>query len=68
MVASPSMIAAVDAVWRIQRPDPDNLMASPQFDTLSELCQAECERAVLLRAPPAASLFVRFGCGGAQPA
>jgi hypothetical protein len=41
MAASPSMIAAVDAVWRIPRPGPDNLLASPTFIALSELCQAE---------------------------
>lgn len=41
MVASPSMVAAVEAVWRIPRPGSDNLLASPTFVTLSELCQAE---------------------------
>lgn len=35
------MIAAVEAVWRLPRPGPDNLLASPTFITLSELCQAE---------------------------
>jgi hypothetical protein len=34
------MIAAVEAVWRIPRPGPDNLLASPSFIALSELCQA----------------------------
>jgi len=41
MVASPSMVAAVEAVWRVPRPGPDNLLASPTFTVLSELCQAE---------------------------
>ena len=41
MAASPSMVAAVERVWRIPRPGPDNLLASPTFITLSELCQAE---------------------------
>lgn len=41
MAASPAMIAAVEAVWRLPRPGPDNLLASPQFVALSELCQAE---------------------------
>jgi len=41
MPASPSMIAAVEALWRIPRPGPDNLLAAPSFVTLSELCQAE---------------------------
>jgi len=41
MAASSSMIAAVEAVWRLPRPGPDNLLASPTFINLSELCQAE---------------------------
>lgn len=41
MAASPSMIDAVEAVWRIPRPGPDNLLASPTFIALSELCKAE---------------------------
>lgn len=41
MAASPLMIDAVEAVWRIPRPGPDNLLASPAFIALSELCQAE---------------------------
>jgi hypothetical protein len=41
MSASPSMIAAVEALWRIPRPGPDNLLAAPSFVALSELCQAE---------------------------
>lgn len=41
MAASPSMIAAVEAVWCLPRPGPDNLLASPTFINLSELCQAE---------------------------
>jgi hypothetical protein len=41
MAASPSIVAAVEAVWRIPRPGPDNLLASPTFIALSELCQAE---------------------------
>ncbi|WP_232037316.1 hypothetical protein [Sphingobium amiense] len=35
------MIAAVEALWRIPRPGPDNLLAAPSFVALSELCQAE---------------------------
>jgi len=41
MPASPSMIAAVEALWRIPRPGPDNLLATPSFVALSELCRAE---------------------------
>lgn len=41
MPASSSMIAAVEALWRIPRPGPDNLLAAPSFVALSELCQAE---------------------------
>lgn len=41
MAASPSMIAAVEALWRIQRPGPDNLLAAPSFVVLSEVCQSE---------------------------
>jgi hypothetical protein len=41
MAASAAMIAAVEAAWRIPRPGPDNLLASPTFIALSELCQAE---------------------------
>lgn len=41
MAASPSMIAAVEALWRIPRPGPDNLLAAPSFVALSEVCQAE---------------------------
>jgi hypothetical protein len=41
MAASPLMIAAVEALWRIPRPGPDNLLAAPSFVALSEVCQAE---------------------------
>ena len=41
MAASPPMIAAVEALWRIPRPGPDNLLAAPSFVALSEACQAE---------------------------
>lgn len=41
MAASPSLIAAVEAVWRNLRPGTDNLLASPTFIALSEICQAE---------------------------
>lgn len=41
MAVSPSMIAAVEALWRIPRPGPDNLLAAPSFVALSEACQAE---------------------------
>ncbi|PDT50038.1 hypothetical protein ATY30_01485 [Sinorhizobium americanum] len=41
MAASPSMIAAVEALWRVPRPGPDNLLAAPAFVALSEVCQAD---------------------------
>jgi hypothetical protein len=41
MPASPSMIAAVQALWQIPRPGPNNLLAAPSFIALSELCCAE---------------------------
>lgn len=41
MAASSPMVAAVEAVWRIPRPGPDNLLASPTFVALSEFCLAE---------------------------
>ena len=41
MAASPHLIAAVEALWRIPRPGPDNLLAAPSFVALSELCQSE---------------------------
>jgi hypothetical protein len=41
MAASSSMIAAIEVVWRLPRPGPENLLASPTFINLSELCQAE---------------------------
>lgn len=41
MAASPPMIAAVEALWRIPRPGPDNLLAAPAFVALSEVCQAD---------------------------
>lgn len=41
MAASPSMISAVEALWRVPRPGPDNLLADPSFVALGEVCQAE---------------------------
>jgi hypothetical protein len=41
MAVSPSIIAAVEALWRIPRPGPDNLLAAPSFVALSEACRAE---------------------------
>jgi hypothetical protein len=41
MTASTSLIAAMSAVWSLPRPGPDNLLASPPFVALSELCLAE---------------------------
>lgn len=41
MAASASLIAAVEAVWRVPRPGPRNLLASPTFIALSELCHTE---------------------------
>lgn len=41
MVAAPSVIAAVEALWHMPRPGPENLLADPSFIALSEACQAE---------------------------
>jgi hypothetical protein len=41
MAASPSMSSAIEALWRIPRPGPDNLLAAPAFVALSEVCQAD---------------------------
>ncbi|MGY3441329.1 hypothetical protein [Bradyrhizobium sp. USDA 4473] len=41
MAAPPPLTAAVEHVWSIPRPGPDNLLASPSFIALSELCRAE---------------------------
>lgn len=41
MTANPSIIAAVEALWRIPRPGPENLLTAPGFVALSEACQAE---------------------------
>lgn len=41
MPASPSMIATLEALWRIPRPGPDNLRVAPSFVALSELCEVE---------------------------
>ena len=41
MAVSPSIIAAVEALWRIPRPGLENLLAAPSFVALSEACQAE---------------------------
>jgi hypothetical protein len=41
MTASAALIAAVEAVWRIRRPGPDNLLAAPAFVALSEQCRAD---------------------------
>ncbi len=41
MAASPSMIAAVEALWRIPQPGPENLLAAPSFVAFSEACQAD---------------------------
>ena len=39
MSAPPELIAAIEALWRIPRPGPDNLLAAPRFVALSELCR-----------------------------
>ncbi|WP_413061411.1 hypothetical protein ACLN6N_02220 [Sphingomonas carotinifaciens] len=41
MSASQALIEAVDAVWRIPRPGPDNLLSAPRFTALAEICNAE---------------------------
>lgn len=41
MAVSSSIIAAIEALWQIPRPGPDNLLAAPSFVALSEACQAE---------------------------
>lgn len=39
MAASAALVEAVEALWRIPRPGPDNFLAAPAFVALSELCQ-----------------------------
>lgn len=41
MTASPSLTQAVEALWRIPRPGPDNLLAAPAFVALSDLCRRD---------------------------
>lgn len=41
MTASAAMIAAVEAVWRIRRPGPENLLAAPAFVALGEQCRSD---------------------------
>ena len=41
MPASAALIATVEALWRVSRPGPENLLTAPQFVSLSELCAAE---------------------------
>lgn len=41
MTASPSLVQAVKALWRIPRPGPDNLLAAPAFIALSKVCQQD---------------------------
>jgi hypothetical protein len=41
MAASASLIRAVESLWRIPRPGPDNLLAAPAFVALSELCRED---------------------------
>jgi hypothetical protein len=41
MPASAALIATVEALWRVPRPGPENLLTAPQFVSLSELCAAE---------------------------
>jgi hypothetical protein len=39
-MADPDFIAALEAVWRIPRPGPNNLMTAPAFTALSQLCES----------------------------
>lgn len=41
MPASQALIEAVEALWRIPRPGPDNLLSAPLFTDLAEICNAE---------------------------
>ncbi len=41
MTASPSLIQAVETLWRIPRPGPDNLLAASAFVALSDLCRQD---------------------------
>lgn len=41
MAASPALIGAVEALWRVPRPGPNNLLAAPAFTAVSEVCQAD---------------------------
>ncbi|WP_157220457.1 hypothetical protein [Flavisphingomonas formosensis] len=41
MAASPALIGAVEALWRVRRPGPSNLLAAPAFTAVSEVCRAD---------------------------
>ncbi len=41
MPASQALIEAVQALWRIPRPGPDNLLSAPRFTALAEICNVE---------------------------
>lgn len=41
MGASPTLISAVEALWRVPRPGPNNLLAAPAFTAVSDVCRAD---------------------------
>ncbi|WP_380780418.1 hypothetical protein [Sphingomonas sp. R86520] len=41
MSASQALIEAVETLWHIPRPGPDNLLSAPRFTALAEICNAE---------------------------
>ena len=41
MGASPALISAVEALWRVPRPGPNNLLAASAFTAVSDVCRAD---------------------------
>lgn len=41
MSASRALMEAIEALWRIPRPGPDNLLSAPRFTVLAEICNVE---------------------------
>lgn len=41
MPASPALVAAIEGLWRLRRPGPDNLLSAPEFAALSGICQTD---------------------------
>jgi len=41
MAASQALIGAVEALWRIPRPGPNNLLTAPAFTAVSDICRAD---------------------------